>query len=106
MRHIAAPALLAICLTSLTGCAANRTGPTDSGTFCVEPPGLVPVVFVPDHVSLSGTREMGCTFSTDMSEFWFVRSEGLQQGDPWTLMVCHINGEEWSDPVAAPFDPD
>jgi len=84
----------------------SSVGPSDAETFTVDEPGLTPVIFAPGHISAPGTKEMGCTFSADMSEFWFVRSAGLQQGDPWTLMVCTISGEVWSEPVAAPFDPD
>jgi len=101
------PVALAVLLPAIaTGCAANRTGPPDPGTFMVGTPGLTPTVFAPGHVSLPGHIEMGCTFSADLSEFWFVRSDGPQTSDPWTLMRCRIDGDEWSDPVAAPFDPD
>ncbi|MFC1530353.1 hypothetical protein ACFL6R_06525, partial [Gemmatimonadota bacterium] len=106
MRTTAIPAIITLLALSSAGCAASRTGPSDSDTFTIDPPGLIPVVFAPGHVSIPGHNEMGCTFLTDLSEFWFVRSEGPQSGDPWTLMVCHINGEEWSLPAAAPFDPD
>jgi len=98
--------LLTALLLLVAGCAASGTDPLPPDTFTPDPPGMTPVVLAPGHISLPDRTEMGCTFSTDMSEFWFSRSTGSEDFPAYVLMVSYIDGREWSEPVATSFDPE
>ncbi|MBU0475688.1 MAG: hypothetical protein KKF62_16180 [Bacteroidetes bacterium] len=59
-----------------------------------KPPGIIPEIFAPGIVSTPETLEIGCTWSPDGKEFYFVRQ--TQTGG---LMLCSLweNGK-WTDP--------
>jgi len=99
--------LFTVSLCTLSaGCAANGTDPPQADTFTVDPPGTTPAVLAPGHISTPGQVEMGCTFSVDLSEFWFGRSTGSEDFPAYVLMVSYIDGDQWSEPVVASFDPE
>jgi hypothetical protein len=96
-------AMLAAALLGAAACSAPSPFPD---FFFGDPPGTVPVKVGPGIVSLEGVGEMGCTFTPDASEFWFVRSVGDGDEERPGLFVSRRGPEGWSVPEAAPFDVD
>ena len=69
MRHLFVNALL----VSFSA-VAQQEWPTLSGDYLVqEPPGMSPVVFAPDLISLDGERELNAVYSPDGRIFMFTR---------------------------------
>jgi len=74
---------------------APPTPPGPSGPYLgQEPPGLVPVVFAPDIVSMTESQEGGITFSPDGNEIYFGRT-----GIWFTKQVDGV----WTTPAPAPI---
>ena len=68
-----------------------------------KPPGLTPEVFAPGVVSLKDHIEMGCTWSPDLKEFYFARSETSELISNWSIWcIREINGV-WTGPQVVPF---
>lgn len=66
-----------------------------------ETPGLIPRLFAPGIISTAGNIEFGCTFSNDMSEFYFSRRS--QDGGRNVIMVSRMENGAWSEPDTAWF---
>lgn len=63
-----------------------------------EPPGTTPVVFAPVIVS-TGDHEFSCTFTPDLSEFYFARGTGPNNRKQ--ILVTRMQDGIWSDPAPA-----
>ncbi len=96
--------LSAVLAVAQLGMAACSSSPQFPDLFFGDPPGTEPVKVGPGIVSLEGVGEMGCTFTPDASEFWFVRSVGDGVEEMPGLFVSRRGAEGWSVPEPAPFD--
>jgi len=85
-----------------SGCARQDDFHTQEISYLgQEPPGLVPKVFATGIVSLENTLENGCTFSKDLTEFYFTR-EDRSKGYCW-IFVSRLEDGSWMPPEVAPF---
>jgi len=71
--------------------------------FDQKSPGMDPEVFAPGIISIEDRIEMGCTWSSDGTEFYFARSETPDVQSNWSIWEVQENEGVWSEPKIAPF---
>jgi hypothetical protein len=62
-------------------------------------PGSTPLVFLPGHISRTGSLEFNAAFSPDGRSFYFAVSKDRQ----WDIHVSRHDGSRWGPPVRAAF---
>jgi hypothetical protein len=79
--------LLLVCSLFLSFCTTKKKNTTNSDSPIIEspyfgqkPPGLIPEIFAPGIISISGRHEMGVSFSPDLDEMYFAvqKKTGVQ----------------------------
>ena len=68
-----------------------------------KPPGMVPEIFAPDVVSSNDHIEMGCTWSPDLREFYFARSETPEISSNWAIWFIRKEAGVWTEPRIVSF---
>ena len=68
-----------------------------------KPPGLTPEIFAPGVVSSKDRVEMGCTWSPDLKEFYFARSETAEVSSSWAIWCIREEDGVWTEPQIVPF---
>ena len=68
-----------------------------------KPPGMTPQIFAPGIVSSNDFIEMGCTWSTDLKEFYFARSETSELISNWSIWSIQEKDGVWTEPQVVPF---
>ena len=74
--------------------------------FFGEIPDTTPVRLGPGTISLENRTEMGCAFSPDATEFWFVGAVATAGGEEPALFRSQFRQGGWTNPRQAPFDPE
>ncbi|MCP4724764.1 MAG: hypothetical protein GY863_06995 [bacterium] len=74
----------------------NDFGNSENAYLGLDTPGTTPEKFAPGIVSSGDNMEYGITFSPDVKEIYFTRSDVGVMSSSW-------NGTEWSDPEKAAF---
>jgi len=64
---------------------------------------MTPEVFAPGVVSSNDFIEMGCTWSPDLKEFYFARSETSEVSSNWAIWFLREEDGVWTEPQVVPF---
>jgi len=99
--------VLIFCLTFFSAMAIHAqqhdfpslTGPY----FGQKPPGTTPEIFAPGVVSSKDHIEMGCTWSPDLKEFYFARSETPELSSNWSIWCLREEDGRWTEPRVVSF---
>jgi len=62
--------------------------------FGQKPPGLIPEIFAPGIISVSGRSEMGVSFSPDLDEMYFTVQK--KYGVPADIYFSKLEGNRWT----------
>ncbi|PHS18946.1 MAG: hypothetical protein COA86_07205 [Kangiella sp.] len=62
--------------------------------FGQKPPGLIPEVFAPGIISMSGRSEMGVSFSPDLDEMYFTIQK--KRGVPSAIYFSKLEDKKWT----------
>jgi len=62
--------------------------------FGQKPPGLIPEIFAPGIISMSGRHEMGVSFSPDLDEMYFALQE--KTGVPSEIYFSKLEDKKWT----------
>jgi len=93
-------------LATMTSHAQPDSFPRLVGPYLGQkPPGTEPEIFAPGVISTRDLIELNSTWSPDMKEFYFARSQTMES--EWTAnfsiwFTQELNGE-WTEPRMAPF---
>jgi len=68
-----------------------------------KPPGMTPEIFAPGIVSSNDRVEMGCTWSPDLKEFYFARSETSELSSNWSIWCIREEDGCWTEPRVVSF---
>jgi len=68
-----------------------------------KPPGMTPEIFAPGFVSSTDFIEQGCTWSPDLKECYFSRSETSAWGSNMAIWFTREVNGVWTEPRLAPF---
>jgi len=68
-----------------------------------KPPGMIPEIFAPGIVSLKDHIESGCTWSPDLKEFYFARSETSELISNFAIWCIQEKDGLWNEPQVVPF---
>jgi len=66
----------------------------ESPYFGQNPPGLIPEIFAPGIISISGRHEMGVSFSPDFDEMYFAVQE--KSGLPGDIYFSKLEDKKWT----------
>jgi predicted dienelactone hydrolase len=84
--------------------ALQNYSPVVKGSYLGQkPPGVTPEIFAPGIVSSSDHIEMGCSWSPDLKEFYFMRTETSELSS--NCAIWHVREEDgvWTKPQVVPF---
>jgi len=68
-----------------------------------KPPGMTPEIFASGAVSSNDHIEMGCTWSPDLKEFYFARSETSEMISNWAIWCIREEDGVWTEPRVVSF---
>jgi Tol biopolymer transport system component len=68
-----------------------------------KPPGMTPEIFAPGIVSSKDFIEMGCTWSPDLTKFYFARSETSESSSNVAIWCVREEGDVWTEPRVVSF---
>ena len=74
---------------------SEEKSPTiESPYFGQNPPGLIPELFAPGIISISGRHEMGVSFSPDFDEMYFAVQK--KTGVPADIYFSKLEDKKWT----------
>lgn len=68
-----------------------------------KPPGDTPQLFAPGLISDPDSKEMGCTWTPDMKEFYFTRQGTSENTRAWAIWFTREIDEKWTRPEIVEF---
>jgi hypothetical protein len=93
--------LLLVCSLFLSFCTTKKKNTTNSDSPIIEspyfgqkPPGLIPEIFAPGIISISGRHEMGVSFSPDLDEMYFAVQK--KTGVPAEIYFSKLEDNKWT----------
>lgn len=72
----------------------NNSTTIDSPYFGQKPPGLIPEIFAPGIISISGRHEMGVSFSPNLDEMYFAVQK--KTGIPADIYFSKLEDKKWT----------
>jgi Tol biopolymer transport system component len=74
--------------------SVSLTPKIESPYFGQKPPGLIPEIFAPGIISISGRSEMGVSFSPDLDEMYFTVQK--KSGVPAAIYFSKLEDNKWT----------
>tara|TARA_R110002073_G_scaffold128999_3_gene275113 strand:- start:74468 stop:75403 length:936 start_codon:yes stop_codon:yes gene_type:complete len=89
------------CKTKNEKAKGNDSPTIESPYFGQKPPGLIPEIFAPGIISISGRSEMGVSFSPDLNEMYFAIQK--KSGIPADIYFSKLEDKKWTPIKKANF---
>ena len=100
--------LVLICSLFLSACNIKKQHLKEANSLTKESPyfgqktpGLIPEIFAPGIISISGRSEMGVSFSPDLDEMYFTIQQ--KSGVPADIYFSKIQDKKWTSFKKANF---